>query len=104
MAAKPKPWTCPECGGAWLRNYVYRHQVNACTIGAREDATQASDYTRGDGRAEYVRSATTAEQELYNSIAVEPRPDTDGPFFTKVTGRAVRERTVHGLNPDTITE
>lgn len=105
MTTKPKPWTCPECGGAWIRNYVFRHKANACTIGEREDNTQASDFFRTGDTAVYVRSHTTAERELYNAISTEPLPaDSDGPYLTKVTGHTIRERTVHGLNPDNITE
>lgn len=43
--------TCPECGGPRYVDHpagvlVYRHEVNACSLGAAQDATQAADAER----------------------------------------------------------
>lgn len=42
------PQTCPECGRRRVRNWVYDHRRAhpACSIGNREDATQAADHDR----------------------------------------------------------
>jgi hypothetical protein len=43
--------TCPECGGPRYVDHpagalVYRHEVNRCSLGAGQDATQAADASR----------------------------------------------------------
>ncbi|WP_458115157.1 hypothetical protein [Arthrobacter sp. D2-10] len=64
------PETCPECGAARVRNWVYDHsRANpACTIGDREDATQAADHEKfrhgWPWTPAFIRPATTAELEL----------------------------------------
>lgn len=91
MSTTPEPTPCPECGGVWLRNLVFRHKPNGCTIGYQEDKTQNADSTRLEDCYEFTRPSTQAEILLHNHIS--------GTEFitaqTTVLGpTALRERTI----------
>lgn len=109
-------WNCPECGRPWVRNFVFDHARNACTIGDAEDATQYADHRRLSTRSQYFRDATPAEIQLADMIrgfplprAAQyvapgmPAPASDLPQ-TEVIGIAagIHKRIVVGVDPDTI--
>lgn len=85
---------CPECGGVWLRNLVFRHKPNGCTIGYQEDKTQNSDSPRLENCYEFTRPSTQAEILLHNHLngtdLTVGKTDVRGPA-------ALRERTITQL-------
>lgn len=96
----PTPWQCPECGGPWLRNYVFRHTPNQCTILQREDATQAADAQRLASISRYTRPATAAEVLLLKHLA-GPAAAADEDPQTVVSGSpALRHRVINEFDPD----
>jgi hypothetical protein len=109
-------WACPECGGEWIRNFVFNH-TNGCTIRWAEDATQAADFERLHTKSVLTRDATDTEillcQAVFNYTAVDVAEYHDPnlpaprgyPTKTVVTSDApgIHRRVVGGLNPDTIT-
>lgn len=96
----PPTWTCPACGGAWIRNFVFDHSPTACRIRAAEDATQAADAERAELRPVFTRPATTTELELLahmrGTTADDPQPATD----VDCLDIASRRRRIDGFNPD----
>lgn len=96
---------CPECGGARLWNFTYRHDPAACSVRQEEDATQAADWERLSSQSgtELVREATPTELQLVQSLTVSPVPtDPDLPALTVVTERigGLRYRVIAGTDPD----
>ncbi|NQD42437.1 hypothetical protein [Glutamicibacter halophytocola] len=98
---RPAPWNCPECGGPWIRNFVFQHKANACTLLDSEDRMQAADYLNGHNLSagRYYRPASVAEVALYNVIASEPLTG-DLVMTELIEAGAIRTRIVAGLNPD----
>lgn len=94
-------WTCPDCGGAWIRNFVFDHDPVTCRLRDREDATHNADYERLSHRySPLTRPATSTELEL---LAVFMEADTvptaaETEVASIVAG--IHSRTIHGINPD----
>lgn len=72
----PTP-VCPSCGGPRYEDHpagplVYRHEVNACSLGPALDATVAADAERtADPLSPTVtRPPTSAEATLFTSLAM----------------------------------
>lgn len=75
------PETCPECGARRVRNWVYDHRrANpACSIGNREDATQAADHERLRAGGRWMPAFRTPAEASSNEAALVPgflRPST----------------------------
>lgn len=93
------PETCPECGAARVRNWVYSHSRSnpACTIGDREDSTQFSDFEKfNEGRtwkSAFIRPATTAELELAGI-----QPTGDEKTLVRQLAAGVHHRVIAGVD------
>ncbi|XAS63110.1 hypothetical protein ACOM2C_06660 [Pseudarthrobacter sp. So.54] len=109
------PWTCPDCGGAWIRNFVFDHNPETCQLRDREDATQCADHERLDGTSlPLERPATPTEIQLADVVRGfallraaqyvapgQPAPESK-PVMTKVSRLApgVHCRIIAGVDPD----
>lgn len=108
-------WACPECQGAWIRNFVFDH-TNTCTIRAAEDATQAADFERLGYKSRLTRDATDAENNLCDRVfnySTVPAAQFHAPghpagrgilpqTVVSVIAPGIHHRIIAGLNPDSI--
>lgn len=103
MPVQPRPWSCPECGGTWMRNFVFQHRVNACNLGSLEDSRQYADFEQLQRTHSFTRPSTIAEITLYQAIYDEPLNGYEA--ITEVSGPpGYRTRIINRLNPDTTNE
>ena len=106
-------FTCPDCGGAWLRNFTFDHDPANCQLRTRDDSTQYADFERLQTTQTFDRRATDTEIELYEAIT--GHAPTEAEFYdpadslptapvpmTTVTQLApgVHHRVIAGLDPD----
>lgn len=108
-------WICPECSGAWVRNFVFDHDRITCSLGKADDATQQADFERLQTKTSLDRAATSTEVELFAAIAgfdpieaefrspTTPAQVSPSPITT-VTNPApgIHHRIVAGLDPDAL--
>ena len=87
---------CPECGGPRYDDHpagplVYRHEVNACSLGAAQDSTQAADAERTADPLSGAQSRppTDAERTLLASLAMPV------PALVEVTRLTASSAVVH---------
>lgn len=113
----PQPWTCPDCGGHWIRNFVFDHDPTSCGLRNAEDGTQSADHERLDKAwGALAREATATELQLMEAITGEPpvaeaeyrapydAPATPAPLQTVVSriAHGVHHRIIAGVDPDNI--
>lgn len=94
-------WYCPECAGKHVRNFVFDHVRNGCSVGQSEDLIQYHDGQMLElWPHEYVRPSSMAERILVRVFV--PDPGDDGEAETVVTRIApgIIHRVVNGIDPD----
>lgn len=91
---------CPDCGGEWLRNFVFRHDPRNCEIRAADDATQAADHERLNWAREVVRPSTDTEIILVATMSDTPVSTAEAVTTVTRTATGVHNRVVAGINPD----
>lgn len=95
-------WQCPECGGEWLRNFVFRHNPRECSLRAADDATQMADHERLFADAEITRPATATELQLVAVFALDLAALETGTTKVSRITYGVHTKTVAEINPDTL--
>jgi hypothetical protein len=96
-------WTCPECGGAWIRNYVFDHNPETCRLRDREDATHHADYERLQHRySPLKRAATSTELELLAVITGPENVPSAAETTVERVVAGIHVRTINGVNPDVL--
>jgi nitrogenase molybdenum-iron protein alpha/beta subunit len=93
---------CPECGGKWIRNFVFDHDPQNCQLRNREDATHHADYERLQEDSLIIRETTSTELELLAVITGPENVPAAAETTVERIAAGIHSRTVNGVNPDLI--
>lgn len=97
-------WTCPDCGGRWIRNFVFDHHPETCRLRDREDAAHQADYERLQRRyTPLTRPATSTELELLAVLSGTPAPALAETTVERVVN-GIHQRTIAGVDPDVLAQ
>lgn len=104
MTEMNENWTCPICGGKWIRNFVFDHDRAACAIGTAEDTVQYADFEALKvWRRGYERPSSMAERLLAEVVAPEPLPENSSPVtWVEPLASGIHRRVVAGIDPDLV--
>lgn len=92
---------CPECGGKWIRNFVFDHDPQNCQLRNRDDATHHADYERLQHRySPLTRAATSTELELLAVITGPENVPAAAETTVERIAAGIHSRTINGVNPD----
>lgn len=95
-------WQCPECGGKWLRNFVFRHNPRDCSLRDADDATQFADHERLFAAPEITRPATPTELQLVAVFAPDLAALETATSKVSRMFYGVHTKTVADINPDNV--
>lgn len=97
-------WKCPECGGRWIRNFVFDHDRSACVIGKAEDTVQYADFEALKmWRRGYERESSLAERILATVVTAGPLADDPAPVtWVEPLASGIHRRIVAGVDPDLV--